>query len=86
MTSAKADCIMRFICLMQERLLPTSGEPLLGIRSKRYNKFVELAAITDCVSTPELMKYPQSFRNRKSIYAKNIERFFLKNSKMNLQT
>ena len=26
------------------------------------------------------------FRNRKSIYAKNIERFFLKISKMNLQT
>ena len=47
MTSAKADCIMRFICLMQERLLPTSGEPLLGIRSKRYNKFQFIALITN---------------------------------------
>ena len=48
MTSAKADCIMRFICLMQERLLPISGEPLLGIRSKRYNKFqfVRIASLT----------------------------------------
>ena len=42
MTSAKADCIMRFICLMQERLLPTSGEPLLGIRSEKRRLYYEI--------------------------------------------
>ena len=74
MTSAKADCIMRFICLMQERLLPTSGEPLLGIRSKRYNKFVELVAITDCFSTSEFLKYPpELFVSQKHFSKKHRE-------------
>ena len=36
---SEADCTMRFICLMQERLLPISGKPLLDIQSKGVTNF-----------------------------------------------
>ena len=42
MTSAKADCIMRFICLMQERLLPKNGKPSFDILSEKRRLYYEI--------------------------------------------
>ena len=56
------------------KVAPNKWRTVIRHPIKRYNKFVELAAITDCFSTSEFLKYPpELFVSQKHFSKKHRE-------------